>query len=290
MKKLTPIAQALKTECVLYDLADASYRMAPGISQSQLKVLAISPADFQLSLKQPVEPTPAMIFGRIAHHVLLTPKALPFWVVKPEGLNLNSVEGKAWKQANAGRVRIDLATMGEIINICAKLNADETVKLALTGAKREVSWFAYYKAGKSKVRRKGRIDVVPKGPALIDFKFVEDARQPAFDRFVKDQKHHIQAAYYLDGYNALMPGDQKSAFVFIAVEKTPPYHVQFYELDTADIEDGRTEYRRLLATYIECRKTDTWPEHSEQYPEGVRKLKLRRWGKNPAQDGDLIIQ
>ena len=291
-KKLLPIAKAMKASegCLIYGLPETTYRKASGISQSQLKWMDQSPADFKHALDNPITPTPAMIFGRIMHHVLLTPKDAPFWAVKPGGIDFRTAAGQAWKKANAGRPWIDTGDVDLVHGIMESLSQNEMAKLAMAGAKREVSWFGHYEGGKSKVRRKGRIDLVPKGPALLDFKFVEDAREAAFERLLKEQKYHIQAAYYLDGYNQLMPHDRKTKFVFVAVEKSFPFHIVFYELDEADIEEGRVKYTQFLNTYIQCRKTDTWPVHSEQYPEGIRKLKLRRWGKTPAKDGDLIIQ
>ena len=88
-------------EGVFYDLPDADYRKAPGVSNSMLKVLRErwSPEYTQMRLRTPKETTEAFAFGKAIHASLLTPDIKPTWVIAPEGMSFRTKEGKAWKDA-----------------------------------------------------------------------------------------------------------------------------------------------------------------------------------------------
>ena len=93
---------------------------------------------------------------------------------------------------------------------------------------------------------------------IVDLKSTEDASAAGFSRSCANYRYHVQAAYYLDIANAVM--DRRfTAFVFIAVEKSPPYQVAVYHADYEMIMAGRMEYRRLVDLYHECRVFDHWP-------------------------------
>ena len=64
-------------------------------------------------------------------------------------------------------------------------------------------------------------------------------------------------------------------FVFVAVEKQPPYGVAVYELSPEDITVGRAMYRQDLHTYAACQDANKWPA----YPEDIRLLELPAWGR-----------
>jgi exodeoxyribonuclease VIII len=284
------------SEGVFYGLPEGVYRQAPGLSQSMIKPLAISPAHFQVALENPAKATAVMTFGRIAHHLLLTPKLPKFWAVKPAGIDLRSPEGRAWKAKNYGMSWVDWDVWCNVCGAVEALESHPVVAAALKKGKREVSWFKYYKHGKLRVRRRGRVDLVTPGAALCDFKFVEDAREHAFCRQLYDLKYYLQGAYYLDGYNeATKAKEAKTQFVFFAVEKTPPYPVNVFTLDQLSITRGRTEYADLLNLYLDCRAADEWPVSlpgdNAAYSTKIKTIGLPKWAnKGNATKGEFIIQ
>lgn len=273
-------------------LPDATYRKSPGVSQSMLKPLAISPAHFAEAIKNPVESTAALAFGRIGHHKLFTPSATPFWAVRPDGLALRSPEGKRWQKKHYGKTWVDFDTATDINNAVFALKKNTEFKKAFNTMICELSCFKFYKHGKRKVLRKGRIDLVPPGKSLCDVKFVYDAREHAFVNLGFDLKWYMQAAYYLDLYNEIFPDDFREHFVFFAVEKTAPYPVQVYPLDQLAITTGRTLYKRLLNLYMECKATNKWPVWAEgsPYSKGPKTVGLPKWAnKGQATKGDFIF-
>jgi hypothetical protein len=119
--------------------------------------------------------------------------------------------------------------------------------------------------------------MVPAGPSLCDVKFVDDATQDGFSRAILEFKWYLQGAYYLDGYNQAFPADQKSQFVFFAVEKTPPYPVVTHVLDHAAFMRGRIEYIDLLNLFAKCSAENKWPKTSAIYPAMPVVTGLPKW-------------
>ena len=64
-------------------------------------------------------------------------------------------------------------------------------------------------------------------------------------------------------------------FVFIAVEKKPPYAVATYIVNDEDLITAHEENEWLAAKYGECLKADKWPGYSEN----IEVLTLPHWHK-----------
>jgi exodeoxyribonuclease VIII len=120
---------------------------------------------------------------------------------------------------------------------------------------------------------KARPDYIRQDKGLIlDLKTCLDARSDPFSRSCWNYRYHVQAAYYLDGYRVATE-ESAEAFLFIAIEKAPPYAVAVYHANEDMIDQGRSEYQRDLITYAECLAKDEWPG----YPEEIASLVLPRW-------------
>ncbi|MDE2105169.1 MAG: PD-(D/E)XK nuclease-like domain-containing protein, partial [Patescibacteria group bacterium] len=250
-----------------------------------------SPAHFKQALECPEKATAPMMFGRIGHQLLLTPKAKPFWAVKPDDFDGRTPAGKAWKAKYADRYWISKPVWNDVLNSVASLQLNPVFSEALKNAKREVACFSMFKSGKRKVQRKGRIDLVTPGISLCDIKFVDDVRERSFRNLLEDKKYYVQAAYYIDLWNETNPKSPKSEFVFFCVEKSAPYPVAIYMLDHEDIAEGRKEYKRLLTMYAECLTAGQWPlyKHGGEYTTEVKTIRRPRWTMKP-QSGEPIIQ
>ena len=80
---------------------------------------------------------------------------------------------------------------------------------------------------------------------IVDVKTTEDASPEEFSRSLAKWRYHVQAPFYMDGIE-LATGRRPKGFVFLVVEKKPPYAVAAYTLDPESIELGRSEYRADL--------------------------------------------
>ena len=111
-----------------------------------------------------------------------------------------------------------------------------------------------------------------------DLKSTADASPAAFAKSMANFRYHVQNAFYMDGY--FESGDFMDAldmdFLFIAVEKEPPYSVEIYQLEQEDVDFGRAVYRRDLKRYMEARTSNKWPSYSDG---GINAISLPKWAK-----------
>jgi hypothetical protein len=254
-----------------------------------MKYLDRSPAHLQQALREPMEETPSMLWGSIFHHVVLTPNVKPFWVVAPEGMKFNTKEGKAWKAEHEGARIISAEEWHHIEGAAKAVREHESAGLALAQGEAEVSVFSWYHYG-GKVLRKGRIDFVNAGsgsPVLVDIKTGDDARPEAFSRKLAPESlggngYARQAAYYMAMWNDLHDGGMKTKdFVFIVVEKYPPYGIGVYHLMGDSIRRGNLDWQRLCALYMECQETNNWP----CYDTKIQRIDMPPWALTPKQEG-----
>jgi hypothetical protein len=109
---------------------------------------------------------------------------------------------------------------------------------------------------------------------IVDIKTTVDARD--FVRNLIKLKYHVKAAWYMDICNAI---DELNAdyteFVWLVIEKTPPYGVMAYRMD--DHSDAFYEGRELglkaLTEFRDCNRSGSWP----CYDDSIRDVKFPGW-------------
>lgn len=262
------------TEGVYFDLAEDIYRSADGVNISSLKDMGKSPAHYLAKLTEPkAEPTPAQVFGTLLHRAALEPHKLDgSFAVKPEGMTFTTKEGKAWRDAQT--FPIITAEQNEALKGAAVSVASHPAAAAiLEGARREVSVFRrVIRNTPDGLLLKGRLDIVAEdsqgATTIADIKTTEDASPDGFARSIAAFGYAQQAAFYMDLLEA-------SFFVFIAVEKTPPYAVGVYCLDAESIALGREKNQRHLDLLEKCTESGVWPAYSKE----IETITLPRWAK-----------
>jgi exodeoxyribonuclease VIII len=118
---------------------------------------------------------------------------------------------------------------------------------------------------------------------IADLKTTEDASERAWIRDVVKYQYHAQAAFYLDGLETLEPRADRQ-FLWIAVEKKPPFACAIYQPDDATIYKGRAMYRNYLRQWLKCTETGEWPG----YDVGIQPLLLPDWAlrSEAGEDGE----
>jgi hypothetical protein len=107
---------------------------------------------------------------------------------------------------------------------------------------------------------------------VVDLKTCQDAGYDAFSRAIANYKYHFQALFYLDGLTEVT-GVEHTKFIFIAVEKEPPYGVAVYEATKDMLKTARKQIAPLLDVYAKCLKTKVWPGYKEK----LQYISLPRW-------------
>lgn len=294
---------------IIYDLPDADYRKADGVSNSMLKVYRerMSMEYAKARLATPMEPTEALAFGKAFHHELLTPDEPKPYVILPADApkrptkkqreakkpSPETVAAVAWwndfETANEGKDVLDATgTYGgvRLVKTMERFMRHPLVNDILAqDCKREVSCFAPYNLGGS-IMRKCRMDLVPPGVSLTDFKTSLDCspkgagKRDEFSNELYERDYDMQGAYYLDLWNDVAPREQrKEAFVFVAMDWVDDLElvgIRVMQADEAAIKSGREKYIEALMKWIECSTAGRWPGYDENVamlsvPEYVRK-------------------
>lgn len=228
----------------IYNLPAPDYRQAPGISKSMLDQIALSPAHLKFGI---TKETDAMRLGSAAHCAALEPMEFDSRYARANGR----------RKTDGDKIELTSAEWETCLRIRdAVWNHPTCQDLFSVGIAEQSAWWI---DPKTLMLCKCRPDWSRPG-LLVDLKTTTDASPRGFFRSVSTYRYHVQAAFYLDGWRRLT-GDT-ARFIFVAVEKTPPYAVGFYDLSPSLLDEGCNLYRRDLALYENCLSHDTWPGYS----------------------------
>lgn len=260
----------------IFPMPEAEYHALPYISKSGLDLIARSPAHYMANKNEKREPTPAMELGTAIHSAILEPRLFyDRYICRPEGIDGRTSEGKVrLKDLMAtGKNLIPYQDFKMIEDIITSINStDEAYKYLMNGKTEHSIFWIDEETG---VQCKARPDYLTNSGIIVDVKTTENASFSAFQRSIAKYRYHVQAAFYMDGLAKAL-GKEQVGFVFIAVEKTPPYAVAVYYLDEASIDVGRALYRRDINKYAECLKNNAWPA----YPNELQVINIPHWAFN----------
>lgn len=263
---------------IVPDLDFEQYTLAPGVSNSHLKIIhEQTPLHLRYHLDAPPKPpTDAQRFGSLVHGFLLQPDTMKdAFYVKPDGMKFSTKEGKAWQDEHEGKPILTAEEATAIDCMVAAVHRHPSASRLLKNAELESSIFV---RDSQDTLRKLRPDVLPNGgDYLPDVKTCDSAAPDDFAKAVANYGYYRQAAYYLDGCE--LAGRKYEAFVFIAVEKTPPYAVAVHRLTPYDVDLGRLHYQRALAIYRECLASGHWPG----YRDDIGCIDLPAWMQKDAE-------
>lgn len=254
---------------------DCHTRVLGVASKSGLDKIARSPLHYrEWCLSGGDEPTPAMRFGSLAHRFLLEPEKAASMVQLPDfgdGRTTAAREAKrAFLAEHDGAEFVSADDWTTLRGMQLAIDSHDVAKKLIVNGIAEASIF--WTDAESGIECKARPDYwIESLGLLVDLKTTEDASPGEFAKSVANYRYHVQHAFYLDGMVSL--GKQVNGFVFIAVEKKPPYAVGVYQLDAASVGKGRELYRRDMATLAQCLFADDWPAFGNQ----VMELSLPLW-------------
>ncbi len=269
------------------------YHGGPGVGRSGLwTIYKQTPAHFRYGERAE---TNAFAFGQAGHIAVLEPETFEARVMRGP----DDRRGNRWKDAelHAASEGALLLTSGDYDAMQAIRDSAErsaTLRVLRDGAMIEHSGYAMMQPDDRRfppVLCRVRPDAYHPGHAtILDLKTTVAGGRAEFGRAVLNYGYHFQEAAYTDVWVAALKSDVRiarqiltvDAFVFVAIEKKPPYLVSTYELDPATVEEGRAAFRLALNTYAECLERErlnappyvAWPG----YPDDPTPLSIPRYG------------
>ena len=242
------------------NVPEDEYHASEGVSVSYLKVHAQAPAKARYGERKETE---ALKLGSLIHCAVTEPDKLER---RYAATDLDRSGTKAWIEAErkaAGRVLIKRDAMDDAKRIRDAVFLHPVARELLTapGPVEASFWWIDPETG---VLCRGRADkIIPGMRVLADLKSTEDASPRGFARTAENYLYDWQAAMYVDGINEAPGGFAAEAFVYLAIEKEPPFLVGAYEILPEHVERARAQVALQLADYRQCEMADHWPGYSE---------------------------
>lgn len=259
-------------------MTDKEYRKAEGISRSELFKIRKSPLHFKYEMEHPSEPTPALIFGQAAHKYILEHESFfDEFAVAPDvdRRTKSGRESYALFLAEQGeKTVISQDDFDTIKKIQEAVFSNKYAELLLSGEHEKPFFWTDSLTGE---KCKCRVDALYESGEIgiiVDLKTCESADTDTFMRDAVRYGYDMQVAMYSEGLRANTA--KKWEFVFIAVEKKPPYAVNILQADDLMHTRGSDLFRELIGIYRNCKETGDWYGYNG-FSGMINNLSLPRW-------------
>lgn len=269
-------------------MENADYHRHPAVSKSHLDLIARSPLHYWARYLDPkrveLEPTAAMTIGSALHtHVLELDQWDARYVTAPDGIDRRTKTGKeAWADfiaGSAGKTVLSAADAEQVMQMGRAILSHPAAAMLL-GLPGEAETTHMWTDEATGLECKCRPDYLSSdGRIVVDLKTTEDASPAGFRKSISSWRYHCQAGWYTNGLLEAT-GTRPDQFIFVVVEKKPPYAVAVYAADEEMIAAGWERARVDLETLAACKAAGTWPSYSEQ----IEPISLPPWMR-PRPDG-----
>jgi len=255
-----------------------SYAALPHMNQSTLKQGLRS----MQHLKSAIEgdnrkETDALRFGQLVHTAILEPESLSMEYAIAPSVDRRTKAGKQeWEdftRVHSDKVVVKREDYDKAIAMRESVMQHPAAK-ALLNRKRMTEVTATW--NHDGIDCKARLDgyIGPKGkakPIILDLKTAMDASTDGFSRAVAKFNYHLQQAFYVDAVKAIKK--RHAQFIFIAVEKEPPYAVGVYTLNDEAEEVGRKMYEDVLTRWRDSVQSN----YAVGYGDSIQEIELPGW-------------
>jgi len=266
----------------IYDISEAKYHAdpVPGGSLSSSgarKLLPPScPARFRWEADNPPPSKPHFDFGSAAHKMVLG-AGPDIVVVDADSWRTKAAKEQRDQAHNDGAIPLLASDYAEVRAMADALASHPVASALFDPDEGTPEQSMFWTDERTGVNCRSRVDWLPHptsdGQLVIpDYKTTVAADPESIRRTVAKFGYHQQAAWYLDGVDALL--EDPAVFAFVFQEKTPPYLVTVVELDVLAVKAGRQLNERALDIYAECVALDEWPGYADG---GVLELSLPSW-------------
>lgn len=276
----------------IHDVPASEYHAFRAASASGLRVIhARTPAHLRKTWDDQDKPSLALVLGTLIHGLVLEPQTpLPRIAIVPDTYTVPADAKPAkgapgpgevvpwnnrakycrdWKalQEAAGKIILDAEDMATVRECAESVGqCAEASELLRTSAHRESTLVWETEA---RTPCKARLDAWGDG-IVVDIKTTTDASPDGFRRHAYDLGYHLQAAWYVDGLEALT--GWKASFYFVAVEKDSRL-VTVHHATHDFLQRGREAYGRALAQFEEAWASGVWAG----YASGIHDLDVPEW-------------
>lgn len=245
-------------------MTEKEYREHPAVSRSELFKILDSPEKFKYLKENPEPPTPALLFGQLFHAMVLQPK-------------------EVWEQFlidSAEKTVVPMDMVEQAAEMCRALREHPIpkvrnyIKQLLSGEKEKEFFWVDELTGE---QCKCRVDCISEVGELCTIVDVKTSAKADTESFIKDAikyGYDFQSAMYTEGVQKNI--GKKCIFVFIVIEKKPPYAVNILQADPILMRRGGDLFREAMGIYHDCQTNDNWYGYLGKY-DMINNLALPAW-------------
>lgn len=241
-------------------MTEKEYRSHPAISRSELFLLSESPEKFKYYKDNLQNASPALIFGQLFHKMVLQPQTLwDDFIVMPD-INRRTSEGKEIYNNFMEEAKEKIIVTADMFEKCSDMAQavaqNEFVQKLLAGEKEKEFFWTDELTGEECKCRADVVTNIENANIIVDFKTAMCANTDIFAINAIKHGYDLQAGMYKEGIDKIT--GKKHMFVFIVVEKEPPYSVNIVNTDELFLRHGYDLFRKYLGIYHDCKQTGNW--------------------------------
>jgi exodeoxyribonuclease VIII len=249
----------------VFSITNDDYHSSPGVSRSMLMLMEQSPLHYWHQYINPdfikPEPTEPMVFGSAVHTAVLEPHQFHDQYYALDKIDRRTTAGKAqYAKAmaeSAGKQLLSCEQYDAIKQINTTIHNNAEARQLIDYGKIERS--IYWQDPDTGLLCKCRPDIWH-DDMIIDLKTAKDATFRAFRNETFSRGYHIQAGMIQEALRHACNKEMYN-FVYLTIEKTPPYAIAIFILDEEVIEHGVQEFKRLLQRLKHCKDANIWPSY-----------------------------
>ncbi len=262
----------------VYEISNAAYHEASALSRSALMKFKKSPYHYWYEYLSGeaahVEGTPAMVFGELVHTLSLEPHEFENrFVVAPECDRRTKEGKKIWSIFQAALTNCDqVPVKAEEVEVAKRMSwkvRDNTLVDSLLEDS-SIEYSVFFTHATTGIQCKIRPDIW-NGGVVGDLKTTMDASYRAFQSSAWKYGYFLQAGMMKQGLYSI--GIELEKFIFIPVEKEPPYAVGLNILDDEALDYGSQQFDKLMEQVARCRDSGNWQDY------GIQNLMLPNYAK-----------
>lgn len=236
------------------------YAALEGERWSTLNKILDSPAHYREHADNGRKDTHALIFGNAVHTLAFEPikfgAQFASWPTPRRG--------KVWtdfKRANADKIILSATDFEHAAEMANAVRTHPLVIPYLAGGRFEVPM--QWQDLATGIACKARTDwIQPQRRVVLELKTTRSIETTLFGFDVRRYRYAGQLAFYAQGVAAAL-GWIPERLVIVAVEKSPPYDVGVFDLDTSAKLLGLNEAAEALSRLNACRASGRWPGRYE---------------------------
>ncbi len=293
---------------VISGLSNREYHSSPySISKSGLDLIDKDPFLYWDGYLNP-DHTPerrreAFIIGEAVHTLVLEPdKEKELLGVYPFGIR--GEKKKIFKKENEGKLLITSSVYSKAKGMRDAVFAHPLAKIYMSQpaiAEQSIFWTW---SEDIPMRCRIRPDWIRSDGVLVDLKTTKSVRAASFLKSIELFRYHVQAGFYSEGYKQAY-GEYPREFVFVAVEKIPPYHVGIFKLDPESVRLGWAQAQLDLKKAMRLYETGQWGSdtpteikvsswqyrmYDQKRQEEDKRVYARKASRNPIIGGQDVCQ